>query len=187
MGNSPVTLDFSKAQPIAPVTLDFSKAQPLPRRDPMSSVNANMTAAMSGQRMQTPEDQAQFEQGKKAGTISAASQMATSGLVGPALAPTVSAAEVGTGILKSGRRRDHARGYAVWPVGGVAVFLPPACPEAPPARCGARGRGSNSQGGFWKEMSAGDCYFLLAQCGRGSIKSVAGGRGITGDSSSIDK
>lgn len=32
----------------------------------------NMTAAMSGQKMQTPADQAQFEEGKKAGAVSAA-------------------------------------------------------------------------------------------------------------------
>lgn len=87
MGNTPVTLDFSKAQPVAPptsgpgVTLDFSKSQPLSQPAPtpeqaLSRTNANMTAAMSGQPMPNPEDQQGFDAGKEAGMESAAAQTA---------------------------------------------------------------------------------------------------------------
>jgi hypothetical protein len=47
----------------------------------------NMTAAMSGQKMQTPADQAQFEAGKKAGAVSAAET--TGGVLGGEAAPAL--------------------------------------------------------------------------------------------------
>jgi hypothetical protein len=109
MGNAPaVTLDMSKAQPIAqaqPVTLDMTKAQPINPTplDVLSRTNQNMALAMSGQSAQMrPDDQAQFESGRTAGTIAAAGTLATGALsaAGAALtAPTVGTQTVGTGIL----------------------------------------------------------------------------------------
>jgi hypothetical protein len=99
MGNSPVVLDFSKAQPIdAGVTLDFSKAQPL-NRTPQTT-NSLMALAMSGQQAQmSPTNRAQFEQGRLAGTAAAAGTAAF-GTLGSLLgAPSMSTTSVGTGIL----------------------------------------------------------------------------------------
>jgi hypothetical protein len=102
MGNSPVTLDFSKAQPIdTGVTLDFSKAQLLNRnpQQTLSQANSLMALAMSGQQAQmNPADRARFEQGRQAGTASAAGTVA-GGTLSALLGPTASTASVGTGIL----------------------------------------------------------------------------------------
>ena len=102
MGNSPVTLDFSKAQSIdAGVTLDFSRAQllkPNPQQA-LSQTNSLMTLAMSGQQAQmNPAERAQFESGRNAGTASAAGTVAL-GTLGALGVPTVSTGSVGTGIL----------------------------------------------------------------------------------------
>src|ERR1700730_2489012 len=105
MANGGVTLDFSKAQPIAPVALDFSKAEPVnptPQQN-LSRTNANMALAMSGQQAQmNPQDQTQFEAGRKAGTISGGGTVALGALggLGSALtAPTAATETVGTGVL----------------------------------------------------------------------------------------
>jgi hypothetical protein len=70
MGNSPITLDFSKVQPAdetQPVKLDFSKAVPLnptPEQS-LSRTNSLMSLAMGGQQRQmNPQDQAQFNAGR---------------------------------------------------------------------------------------------------------------------------
>jgi hypothetical protein len=91
---SPITLDMSKAQPIAqvaPVTLDMSKAQPLNPTDQekFSRTMGNMAAAMSGQPMATPDDQKQFDAGRQAGTIAGGVQLATSAGLGALTAPSV--------------------------------------------------------------------------------------------------
>jgi len=113
VGNGPVTLDFSKAQPIAPiaspstssaVTLDFSKAEPInpDRQYALDRTLMNMTRAMSGQKMDNPQDQAIAEKAKEEGFKSAA---LTAGLgfgAGALAAPAAGAATVGTGILDAG-------------------------------------------------------------------------------------
>lgn len=50
----------------------------------LSRTNANMAAAMSGQPQSTPEDQANFEQGRKAGTIRGGVDIATGATLGAA-------------------------------------------------------------------------------------------------------
>src|SRR5215467_10832146 len=85
---NPITLDFSKAKPLAPqaatpagatagtgVTLDFSKAQTLAPagEDDLTRMNGQMTAALSGQTtMLSDEEKAQAEAGKAAGFKAAA-------------------------------------------------------------------------------------------------------------------
>jgi hypothetical protein len=105
MGSVPVTLDFSKAQPIEkPVTLDFSKAQPLgpTPEQTLSRTNQNLALAMSGQQGQmSPEDLQQFEAGRQAGFGSAAATAATGAVGGALAAPSVTAGSVGTGILNA--------------------------------------------------------------------------------------
>lgn len=111
-GKPRVTLDFSKAQPInPPVTLDFSKAEPLQSQptpeQALSRTNANMAAAMSGQPQSTPEDQANFEAGRKAGTIQGGIDIAagaglgaaTTGLEAIAGKAAPAAKMVATGLL----------------------------------------------------------------------------------------
>lgn len=98
MGGSPqVTLDKSTLQPVGgapsasgPVTLDKSTLKPLNdptyagnafpelKNDPQSRTLYNMTAAMSGQKMATPEDEAEGEKGKAAGFESAGATALTS-------------------------------------------------------------------------------------------------------------
>jgi len=99
MGNAPaVTLDMSKAQPIVqaqPVTLDMTKAQPINPTplDTLSRTNQNMALAMSGQSAQMrPDDQAQFDAGRAAGTIAGGVQLATSTGLGALAAPSVTTA-----------------------------------------------------------------------------------------------
>lgn len=93
MGGSPtVTLDKSTLQPVSvsgaasggPVTLDKSTIKPINdpsyagnafpelKNDPLSRTLYNMTAAMSGQKLATPEDEAEGEKGKAAGFKAAA-------------------------------------------------------------------------------------------------------------------
>jgi hypothetical protein len=92
-----ITLDMSKAIPIAqaaPVTLDMSKAQPINPTDQekFSRTMGNMTAAMSGQPMATPDDQKRFDAGRQAGTIAGGVQLATSAGLGALTAPSVTTA-----------------------------------------------------------------------------------------------
>lgn len=69
------------------------------QQDASSRTNMNMTRAMSGRAMSTPADQAQFDAGKKAGTIAGASIIA-GGTLGAALAaPGVITEEAATGLL----------------------------------------------------------------------------------------
>lgn len=51
----------------------------------LSRTNANMAAAMSGQPQSTPEDQANFDQGKKAGTIQGGVDIAAGAVGGVSL------------------------------------------------------------------------------------------------------
>lgn len=91
MGGSPtVTLDKSTLQPIAsggasggPVTLDKSTLKPINdpsyagnafpelKTDPLSRTLYNITAAQSGQKAATPEDEAEGEKGQREGFESA--------------------------------------------------------------------------------------------------------------------
>jgi hypothetical protein len=120
MGSGPVTLDFSKAQPIAqPVALDFSKAQPIgpTPEQTLSRTNQNMALAMSGQQAQmNPEDREQFESGRKAGTIAGGVQLATSTGLGALAAPSV--------VTKAGplvpAGRDAAGRFLPWAASQVA-------------------------------------------------------------------
>lgn len=62
--------------------------QPPPQLSPeqaRSRTFQNMTSAMSGQPMQNPEDQAEAEKGRKAGTIQGGIDIAGGALLGPAL------------------------------------------------------------------------------------------------------
>lgn len=73
----------------------------------LSRTNANMAAAMSGQPQSTPEDQANFEQGRKAGTIQGGIDIAAGATLGAANAGiealasrvTPAAKMVATGLL----------------------------------------------------------------------------------------
>jgi hypothetical protein len=87
-----VTLDKSTLQPVSasggassgPVTLDKSTLKPINdpsyagnafpelKNDPLSRTLYNMTAAQSGQKLATPEDEAEGEKGKAAGFKAAA-------------------------------------------------------------------------------------------------------------------
>lgn len=63
---------------------------PAPAQTPeqtLSRMNANMTAAMSGQPQSTPEDQSNFEQGKQAGTIQGGADIGLGALGGAAIGP----------------------------------------------------------------------------------------------------
>ena len=68
--------------------------------NPISRTNANMAAALAGQRQLTPEDQERFESGKQSGFISGATQVGM-GALGPLTGPTAVAATEGTGVLDS--------------------------------------------------------------------------------------
>ncbi len=102
----PLTLDFSKAQSIAqpannsPVALDFSIAQPInpTNQQRLDRTLYNMTAAMSGQQMATPEDQAQGEAGRRAGTIAGGISILT-GAAGGLLTPGVQVAQETSSLL----------------------------------------------------------------------------------------
>lgn len=84
----------------APMDKSYAAAQwPNLETDDFSRTLYNMTAAMSGQKLATPEDQAKGEKGKAAGFKSAALTAATGAIAAPLAAPTVGAEEVGTGIL----------------------------------------------------------------------------------------
>ena len=115
MGN-PITLDFSKAQPLAPanpsattstgtsVTLDFSKAQKLAPagEDDLTRMNRQMTAALSGQTTTlSDEEKQQAETGKAAGFKAAAVTAAGGAIAAPLGAASVATEQVGTGILDS--------------------------------------------------------------------------------------
>jgi len=108
VGNGPVTLDFSKAQPIAPiaspstssaVTLDFSKAEPIagsppPKQSYWEQVSQGLVQGMKDE----SDPQARIAAGKVA--LITGATMATAGAVSGALAPSVVGTEtVGTGIL----------------------------------------------------------------------------------------
>jgi hypothetical protein len=67
--------------------------------NPTSRTLYNMTAAMSGQKQATPEDEEQAQAGRKAGFISGAVTAGMGALGGPLAAPTVTTESVGTGIL----------------------------------------------------------------------------------------
>jgi hypothetical protein len=106
MSSSPVTLDFSKAQPIEPpnaVTLDFTKAQAINNQGvsgdtsigaqlaakgqtSLSDQLRQMAAAQSGQTAQlSPAEIAQSEAGQKAGITAGAETIG--GMLGGELAP----------------------------------------------------------------------------------------------------
>ena len=102
-----VSLDFSKAQPLAqpangsPVSLDFSKSQPinLTPEQQRSRTLSNMTLAMSGQQAQmSPDDRQQFESGRKAGTIAGGASIAT-GAAGGLFTPGVQVAQETSSLL----------------------------------------------------------------------------------------
>jgi hypothetical protein len=126
MGGTPITLDFSKAQPIAappPVTLDFSKAEPInpTPQDVLSRTNQNMALAMSGQSAQMrPDDQAQFESGRTAGTIAGGVQLATSAGLGALAAPSVTTAA--GPLVPAGR--DAAGKFLPWVASQVTTVGP---------------------------------------------------------------
>src|SRR5262249_20061563 len=83
-----------------PPDMSFAGNQfPQLKSNPSSRANFNMAAAMSGQKKATPEDQEQFQSGKKAGFISGAIQTGLGAIGAPLTAPTVTTSTVGTGIL----------------------------------------------------------------------------------------
>jgi hypothetical protein len=85
-----------------PADMTFAGNQfPQLKSDQLSRTNFNMAAALSGQKQATPEDQEQFQSGKKAGYVSAATQAGLGAVGAPLTAPTVTSSTVGTGILDS--------------------------------------------------------------------------------------
>lgn len=93
-----VTLDKSTLKPINDPTY-AGNAFPELKNDRLSRTLYNMTAAMSGQKLATPEDQAEGEKGRAAGFKAAALTAASSTVGGVLSAPAVGTATVGTGIL----------------------------------------------------------------------------------------
>jgi hypothetical protein len=84
-----------------PSAVDIAKKQEQQKND----LNMNMSRAMSGQPQTTTEQQQQFDEGKKEGTISGATQIglgAAGALASAAMAPTTIAKTVGTGLLDAG-------------------------------------------------------------------------------------
>lgn len=121
-GPPAVTLDLSKAQPIATVKLDLSQAQPInpTHQERLDRTLYNMTAAMSGQRMATPEDQAQADAGYRDGMIAGGVQLLASTGLGALAAPSV--------VTKAGplvpAGRDAAGKFLPWVASQVSEAGP---------------------------------------------------------------
>lgn len=77
--DSAISRALGQKPPAAPVDKSWAAAQyPQLERDEGSRTLYNMTAAMAGQKMATPADQEQFEQGREAGFESAGATALTS-------------------------------------------------------------------------------------------------------------
>jgi hypothetical protein len=104
--------DLEKAKQRDPGLKVFESFTHTPEEDARSRTLMNMTRAMSGQPMDNPEDQAEAEKGRQAGTIQGGIDIAGGALLGPALeflgfgggrvaeeATKQGVKKVGTGIL----------------------------------------------------------------------------------------
>ena len=90
--------DLEKLKQRDPGVKVFESYVHTPKEDARSRTFQNMTSAMSGQPMQNPEDQAEAEKGRKAGTIAGGIQLAT-GAAGGLFAPGVQVAQETSSIL----------------------------------------------------------------------------------------
>ena len=90
--------DLAEARKRDPGLKVFESFTHTPDEDARSRTLQNMTSAMSGQPLQDPDDQAEFEQGRKTGTIAGGVQIAT-GAAGGLFTPGVQVTREASSIL----------------------------------------------------------------------------------------